>query len=235
MIRGINKQGIFFSANEKEEYLHRLGDIKEQTSVDLFSFCIMDNHAHLLLFEPNNKSSISKLMLRLNCGYANWYNRRHGRVGPLFQDRFCREVINSNAQLLSVVRYIHQNPMMIGRPIYYWTSYNDYLFSSGITDTKLVLSLFNTDIDKARKDFADFVSGEKDEYQGFNEPLLHTMTDELAFKLVEEVVGQGMASKLIHLDKVNRDEELRRLKERGLSLRQIAKTTGISKSVIARA
>jgi len=235
MVRGINKQEIFLSTDEKAEYLKRLGDLKQQTGIKILSYSIMDNHTHILLFEPNDESSISKLMHRLNCGYANWYNRKHGRIGPLFQDRFRSEAIQDDSQLLSVVRYIHQNPMKIGRPVSHWTSYNDYLSRSGITDTGLVLSMFNTDSDRACRDFIKFVRIEKEIYQGFIEPLQQTKTDMQIIKLVEEVVGQGKARTLIRLDKVNRDIQVRRLKEAGFSLRQIVKATGISKSVIARA
>ena len=66
MVRGINKQEIFLSTDEKAEYLQRMGDLKQQTSVDLLSFSVMDNHAHLLLFEPEDDFTLSKLMLRLN-------------------------------------------------------------------------------------------------------------------------------------------------------------------------
>jgi len=235
MVRGINKHEIFLSRDEKAEYLRRLAELKQQTDVEILSFCVMDNHAHLLLFEPEEDACISKLMLRLNCGYANWYNRRHGRIGPLFQDRFRSEIIESEAQLLAVVRYIHQNPMEIGRSVAHWTSYRDFMSGSGIADTDRVLSAFSANREEAREDFSEFVTREKEEYQGFVEPLQLMKTDLQARSLVEEAVGQGRASKLIRLDRVNRDLELKKLKDAGLSIRQISKVTGISIGVIARA
>ena len=97
------------------------------------------------------------------------------------------------------------------------------------------MSIFSTDLDKARSAFTEFVTKEKETYQGFTEPLQPAKTDMQTMNLVEEVVGRGRVNTLIRLDKVNRDFELRRLKDAGLSLGQIAKHTGISKSVIARA
>jgi len=235
MVRGINKQAIFLASDEKKEYLRRLSNLKQQLSIELLSFCIMDNHAHLLLFEPNDDTSLSKLMLRLNSGYAGWYNRRHGRIGPLFQDRFCSEVIQSDSQLLAVVRYIHQNPMKIGRSVAHWTSYHDYLNGTGITDTVFVLSMFDESPERARQAFADFVTREKEEYPDFVNSIEPTKTDRQALELIESVVGQNRARTLIRLDKKQRNDQLRKLKDKGLTVRQLESATGISRSVIARA
>ena len=235
MVRGINKQEVFMSSDEKAEYLGRLDSSKQEYSTLLLAFAMMDNHAHLLVVEPEEAPSISSLMLKLNSGYASWYNRRHGRIGPLFQERFRSEAIMDDSHLLAVVRYIHQNPMKIGRSVSYWTSYDDYLNGSGITDTEYVLSMFCSDIPAARKGFSEFVTSEEEMQHIFDSPIRQRNTERQVMKLVEEIVGEGKARALIYLETASRNEHLRRLKKAGLSVRQIESATGISKSVISRA
>jgi REP element-mobilizing transposase RayT len=237
MVRGINRQEIFMADAEKSEYLKRLQSIRLDSDVRLYAYCLMDNHAHLLLAEAEEGESLPKLMLKLNSGYAVWYNRRHKRLGTLFQERYRSEVITSNEHLLAVARYIHQNPMKIGRSISHWTSYADYLSGEGITDTDIILSFFAAEVPAARKLFSDFM---KDDCPIEDERLrLDLIEQERADRhtetSVDEVLGQGNARRLICLAKPQRNEQLRRLKNAGFSLRQIESATGISRSVIARA
>jgi REP element-mobilizing transposase RayT len=236
MVRGINKQAIFMADFEKSEYLRRLRVIRNENPIRIFAYCIMDNHAHLLIDEGENTGLLSRCMLSVNCGYAGWYNRRRKRLGPLFQERYRSEVIRDNAHLLAVARYIHQNPVRIGRSIRYWTSHDDYLRGDGITDTELILSLFASDVSLARECFAAFM--ETDERAESAEPHLEHSEREResrsASAVIDGILGSGQAKKLIRLDLPRRNERLKKLKGAGLSLRQIEIATGISKSVIAR-
>jgi len=235
MVRGINKQEILMSSDEKTEYLQRLFFLKQEYLILLCAYAIMDNHAHFLLIEQGDEAALAKLMLRLNSGYASWYNHRHGRIGTLFQERYCSEVIHNDSQLLTVVRYIHQNPVKIGRSVSYWTSYNDYLNDSGITDTELVLSMFSPEQAIARKRFSEFVEEENELQVSFDEQKRLRNTDKKIIDIAESIVGKGKVRSLIYLDTENRNEQLKRLKKSGLTVRQIEKTTGISKSVVSRA
>lgn len=237
MARGINRQEIFMADAEKSEYLKRLQSVRLGVGIGLYAWCLMDNHVHLLLAEPEAEGSLAKLMLKLNSGYAAWYNRRHKRIGTLFQERYRSETITGNEQLLTVARYIHQNPMKIGRSISYWTSYDDYLSGTGITDTDAVLSLFAAETRTARRLFSDFM---KDDCHIQDERLRFEVTQqERAEQRIEasidDILGQGKARRLIHLAKPQRNEQLRRLKDAGFSLRQIEDATGISRNVVARA
>jgi REP element-mobilizing transposase RayT len=85
----------------------------------------MDNHVHLLINEGDDE--IGKIMKRINISYSYYFNKKYGRIGHLFQDRFKSEGIDSDAYLLSVVRYIHNNPVKAGLvkniEEYKWSSY----------------------------------------------------------------------------------------------------------------
>lgn len=96
----------------------------------------MDNHFHLLLQTP--EANLSAGMHDLNSGYATWFNRRHRRVGSLFQGRFKAILVEDESYLWTLSRYIHLNPVrakMVQRPEEHpWSSYRFYLRSRGAPD-----------------------------------------------------------------------------------------------------
>ena len=109
VLRGINKQTIFYDDEDREVFLNRLKIVKKDKPYKLYAFCLMSNHVHLLIKEE--KEPISKIFCKVLSSYVYWYNRKYERIGNLFQDRFKSEVIGKDAHLLYAVRYIHQNPV----------------------------------------------------------------------------------------------------------------------------
>ena len=129
MVRGINKRAIFKTSGEKEKYLDTIGRMNEEGEFSLYGYCIMDNHAHLLIKEEADSIDLS--MKRIGVSYAYYYNNKYDRVGPLFQGRFRSERIETEDYLLSCLRYIHNNPVkakLAPNPAAYrWSSYNSYI------------------------------------------------------------------------------------------------------------
>jgi putative transposase len=107
--RGINRQEIFSDQKDYLNFLERLGDLLTETKTSCYAWALIPNHFHLLLRTGND--SISKLMKRLLTGYAVNYNRRHGRPGHLFQNRYKSILCQEDPYLLELVRYIHLNPL----------------------------------------------------------------------------------------------------------------------------
>ena len=101
-------------------------------------------------------------MKRINIAYAYYFNKKYHRVGHVFQDRFKSESIEEESYLLSVIRYIHNNPLnakMMNDPILYpWSSYNLYINESkkGIIDKEEILAIFSSKIPKAIRLFQTF-------------------------------------------------------------------------------
>lgn len=136
MIRGINREKIFGDCHSKNAFLNILGRNfisgedygKDPRKGCLYAFCILDNHAHLLIQE--SPVGISNLMQRVSCAYANYYNRRHGRSGPVFESRFTSKAIEDQMYFAQVVKYIHNNPVKakISKDFYdyEWSSANYY-------------------------------------------------------------------------------------------------------------
>ncbi len=109
IVRGIDRQKIFRTDEDQDNFIKRLGTILKETKTDCYAWALIPNHFHLLLRTGN--VSISKVMRRLLTGYAIWYNRRHGRYGHLFQNRYKSILCQEDAYLLELVRYIHLNPL----------------------------------------------------------------------------------------------------------------------------
>ena len=110
MIQGINKEFIFHDENDKKKYIKIMKDTKETNNIMILSYCIMNNHAHILIYEKNIEN-LSKYMHKVNLIYAKYYNKRHNRVGYVFRDRYKMQPIYSEKHLQSCVRYIHNNPV----------------------------------------------------------------------------------------------------------------------------
>jgi REP element-mobilizing transposase RayT len=112
MVRGIERKKIFDGDADRDHFLHRLGEIIQETGTICFAWSLMPNHFHLLL--RTSSIPISTVMRRLLTGYAIWYNRKHRRYGHLFQNRFKSILCQEDAYLLELVRYIHLNPLRVG-------------------------------------------------------------------------------------------------------------------------
>lgn len=113
-------------------------------------YALMPNHVHLLIEDP--EARLSRFMQILNARYTRYFNFRHQRVGHLYQGRFHARLVDRDAYLLEVSRYIHLNPVRAGlveRPeSYSWSSYHHYIAPSvelqpRLVETELVLSLFS--------------------------------------------------------------------------------------------
>ena len=111
MVQGIAKDFIFNNNEFKEHYIRLLYKYKEQFSVELLAFCIMDNHAHLLLYIDDTED-MSSYMQKVNTLFAMYYNKElNNRVGHVFRNRFKSEEIISENHLANCIRYIHNNPV----------------------------------------------------------------------------------------------------------------------------
>src|SRR5207253_1885484 len=102
-----------------------LGSYRQRFDVQLYHYCLMSNHLHLLLRLPEPRR-LSALMAGLLLAYVRYYNRRHGFVGHLFQGRFKSPLVQRESYWLSCGRYIERNPLEAGLVAAPW----DYPWSS---------------------------------------------------------------------------------------------------------
>lgn len=114
VVKGIKSEFIFYKQEYKEKYIFLLNKcIKELEGIDLIAYCVMDNHAHLLIYtEEINK--VETLMRKINTAYAIFYNLQEERSGYVFFNRYHSEIIENAIHLLSCIKYIHENPVKAG-------------------------------------------------------------------------------------------------------------------------
>jgi putative transposase len=123
--RGNRRSTVFFDDDDRRVFLSFLQHVLDRDRLLLISYCLMTTHYHLLVRTP--RANISQGMHRLNTRYATWFNDRHTQVGHVFQARFHSVLVETEAQLLRVYRYVALNPVRAGicaAPVdWYWSSY----------------------------------------------------------------------------------------------------------------
>lgn len=109
MLRGIEKRVIVTDAEDREDFVTRMGAAARDTGTAIYAWALLPNHAHILL--RSGPAGLPKFMMRLLTGYAIRYNHRHRRHGHLFQNRYKSIVCDEDAYFRELLRYIHLNPV----------------------------------------------------------------------------------------------------------------------------
>lgn len=112
MARGIERRTLFFDDEDRRALLQRLDRVLGAAGVACYAWALMPNHFHLVV--RSDAVPISRLMARIQTSYALSFNRRHDRVGHVFQNRFRSRLVEDDADLVGLVRYVHLNPLAGG-------------------------------------------------------------------------------------------------------------------------
>jgi len=182
MARGIERRNIFDDDADKKRFISRLGEIAEEGGAQLYAWSLLSNHFHLLIRRGERPLSdpFSKLMRRLMTSHAVRYNMRHTRSGRLFQNRYKSIVVEEEAYLTELVRYIHLNPVR-ARMVKSMEELDGYEFTGHSTimgareapwqNVDEVLARFGTDRNSAKLEYRKFVAagfrqGAREELRG---------------------------------------------------------------------
>jgi REP element-mobilizing transposase RayT len=258
IVRGIERQKIFFDDGDRNNFLQRLGVVLTDTSTPCFAWALIPNHVHLLL--KTGVSPIATVMRRLLTGYAVSFNRRHLRHGHLFQNRYKSILCQEDVYLLELVRYIHLNPLRAkmvqelreldrypycGHGVVMDKRQNDW------QDVNYILGQFDSRVSTARRHYRAFVEkgigdGRRPELVGGG--LIRSVGGWSAVKMLRRSAGRMKGDERIlgdgdFVDRVLRrsQEELERkyiLKARGYDFawlaKRVADVTGLNvKEVLA--
>ncbi len=132
--RGQNRRAVFAETGDYERCLNTLGEFKDEYGVEVYAFCLMTNHVHLLL-SPSDPGGIGKLMKRLAARQTRSHNPLDGRSGTLWEGRYTSSPVQTEAYLLACYRYIELNPVrarMVVAPEHYpWSSSRHRLGETG--------------------------------------------------------------------------------------------------------
>ncbi|MHB8157219.1 MAG: REP-associated tyrosine transposase [Desulfocucumaceae bacterium] len=237
IMRGINRQSIFEDEEDFVKFFQTIQHYKEQSGYEIYAYCLMGNHVHLLL--KMGQEPLEQVMRRICGSYVYWYNQKYQRIGNLFQDRFKSEPVEDDTYFLIVQRYIHQNPIKAGlvrsAEQYKWSSFNEYVNKTTVVDTNFTLEIFNSDKEKAIKNFIHYNNEANDDVCLEIEEK-HRITDEEARNIIKKVCKVNNASDMQRLDILTRNRYLKELKEEySLSIRQIERLTGINRGIVLKA
>lgn len=230
MLRGIDKRNIFLQQSDYQKFIYYISKAKEKSSFTLYAYCLMTNHVHILL-KPEAEE-IGNIVRRIAVGYAQYHNNKYGRAGHLFQNRFKSEPIYDNRYFLTVLRYIHQNPIKAGiiknLRNYPWSSYFEYI---GEDNTNIVYTTFALEFFQNLENFKDFITaGNSDTCMEFGNK--KKCTDENLFKTISSISD---ISKLHELDIQSRNKEIKKIKEiTGASNRQLSRVLKLGRGILDR-
>ncbi len=230
MLRGIDKRDIFISHSDYKKFLYYIEKAKQKSYFVLYAYCLMTNHVHLLI--KTETEPIGKIVSRITVGYAQYHNIKNGRTGHLFQNRFKSEPVDTRKYFLTVIRYIHQNPLKAGLvdhiKDYKWSSYKDYLIKTEkrIIETTLALDFFSN-----LSDFRKFMD-EKNTDQCLEHERRERYTDDELRKLIYSLTE---IDELYKLNKRGRDAILKNIKENTrASNRQLSRVLDIGRGILDR-
>ena len=235
MLRGINRQPIF---NEDADYRRFLDCLKltiNLSEATVFAYVLMPNHVHLLLAE--GREPISTTIKRLTVRYAGWFNWKNGRVGHLFQDRFRSRAVEDDMYFLTVLQYIHFNPVkaeMTARPADYpWSSRATWGSATSLVDLAQLEKIVSVATVK-ELEAKHNPSLEASDGLLSNKEAPGRLTDDEARRLMQALTGVQNASAFGSLPPNVQRKVATDLADHGVPILQISRLTGIDRGHIYR-
>ena len=229
MMRGSGRMLIFEDDADRSRFVDLLRDMREEHSVVLIAWCLMDNHVHLVLFD--DAGELSAAIHSVATAYAAYFNLRAGRVGPVFAGRFKSVPITSESQLLAAVRYVHDNPAKAGvcpRDQYRWSSFHEYVGEPDVVDTGTVLDMLGG--------VEGFVAlSESSVPSGYCFRCGALIPDEDALDVARAAVYPVELDRIKTLGSARRGTLLAALRAAGLTVKQVERLTGVGRYSIDRA
>lgn len=238
IIRGNDKQDIFYDEKDYEKFEKEVVKSKEKYRCEIYAYCVMNNHVHLVIFDKENK--ISKIIQSITIAYSSYFSKKYEKVGHLFQNRFLSKNIETREYLLEVVRYIHQNPSkakIANINKYKWSSYQEYIYNQKIINSKLILSIFGSTKQEAINNFIFFHSYKEERLNDVLEyEMLEKLTDDKLKEKIEKLLKIDDVREIRTYNTEIRNEKLKQLKAiKGVTKVQLSRVLGINKKMLERA
>lgn len=258
--RGNARAAIFLDDDDRTAFLNVLSEVIRHSGWLCHAYCLMDNHYHLLIETPNG--NLARGMRQLNGIYTQRFNRRHNRVGHIFQGRYKAIIVERDNYLLELSRYIVLNPFRAGTAkeisSYRWSSYRAMSGLDAAPDwlnIAWILGQFGQDVDSQQR-FAEFVEEGKhrsspwlelkgqillgtDNFVSQLKPRLKMMIPEREIPR-EQLLPQRpdmelLFSKTVLADKQSRNDSIRHAYlEYGCTMKDIARQTGLHHSTVSK-
>jgi len=240
MLRGNERKSVFLDDEDKNRFIATMLQKREVAGSHLYAYCVLDNHLHMVVQELEKGEPLKTLMKRIGVTYALYFNRKYKRVGHVFQDRFRSEAIEDETYLLSVIRYVHANPVkadLLQGLNYVWSSYARYSGQQPLLpEMGKILDQFSRDRSTAMKLFVAFQQ-EADYRVLLDVPEAGNARENAEYILEEFLQSQNWTN----ADLQRRDNRARVadliktiVHISGISGREVAEITGINREKVRR-
>jgi len=206
--RGNNKEYIFKESIDKGYFIKIIKESMEGMNYRLYGYVLMDNHYHLLLQVFDKK--LQEIMHQINNKYSKYFNYKYKRVGHVFQGRYKAILVQDERYLISLLRYIHQNPLKAGMckkvEEYKWSSDIFYrTINSGFINIATILDMLSNNKKEAINKYMEYMKQEE-------------KTDYENVKVVGDEAYQLMCSTKRNIESKKRLDEI--LFDQGMSQEQ---------------
>ena len=229
LLRGADGRIIFADDEDCTRFLASLSHAREGDAFLLYAYCLMGSHAHLLIREAS--VPIDQAFKRVGASYARYYNAKYNQTGRLFQDRFQSEALNDNPHFLDAMRFICQNPVKAGLSKTMF-SY-PWLGCSGVTESGGLLYSPDVMKEEKRRELVTFLRAPC-EFEHLEVKGPGRLPDDKAEEQLARIANLPPAE-IASLDKAKRNAILRMAHDAGISIRQLARLTGLGKTVVEHA
>ena len=231
MLRGIDRQQIFEDREDYEYFLQIVQECRKQCIFQLYAYCLMGNHVHLLI--RVQEESLETIFKRIGGRYVYYYNVKYQRIGHLFQDRFKSEPVENDGYFLTVLRYIHQNPVKarICAKVenYPYSSFLEYLHDSEMVDSDFALGMIPRDA------FVQFNNEpNSDQCLEIMTSERRAVTDAQAKRIIEKCAHCSTIPEFQGLANKKKEQAIKKIYEKGVSVRQLSRLTGTSKGMVEK-
>lgn len=234
VIKGADRQLLFEEGKDYTKYLEFIECYKKECQFELFAYCLMSNHVHLLIRHSPNYS-LETIFRRMNTSYAIWFNMKYDRTGFVQNGRYYSEPVDTERYLLTVAKYIHFNPTKAGieqapGASYPWSSFHDYQNQhTGLTDTALIL-----DITGGLEQFQTLHATEPDDKCLDIDLFRKRLPDDVAKDIILDVSHCSSTTEFQKLSLMERNQNILLIHKKGVSIRQLNRLTGTPRGVIER-
>ena len=238
ILRGINKQDVFFDNQDFLKFKKEMIATKEKYHYKLYSYVLMSNHIHLEI--KAEKNDLPKIMQRMQISYISYFNKKYDRTGSLYDDRYKCKCVESDEYIVNLMRYIHQNPEVAGiekTNKYKWSSYKDYFDDKSLIDKDEILNLIGEHnymkkfIQLNRQIVKPKTSRELLEYE-----MQNYLKDNQIIEIIKNEFNIENVHKIQQYSKKERNEVLKKLKANpGTRIKSLSRVLGISEKIIQRA
>lgn len=225
--RGVAKGTVFEDEKDKAKFIELMANMAKEYKFNIHSFCLMDNHYHILV--ENKRENLSTGMRQLGAQYASYFNKRHGRIGHLWQGRFKSWYVLDEKYRFTLFKYIENNPLKAGIS----QKIGDYLYCASYSILKDAIPPFlqNSFVlrDYNTKELFDllnipFSQNEQENIEAFHKLRYKYEEDQIAHLHHEELPFYFLHVK----DKIERNDAIKKAYEDGYSKSEIARNCSLS-------